>query len=111
MCWYCYWGWARPVADIYDAALAKLGGNESPLHFGPAHIVWGDENFGDASIQWCLDNFASLSRSQSPEDLVVVRWSLEELAKLPSASREIEPDDYDGSDPDLFPPTIETVRR
>jgi len=23
ICWYCHWGWAKPVADIYDEALFK----------------------------------------------------------------------------------------
>jgi hypothetical protein len=48
ICWFCYWGWPKPVADIYLKALAKLDGYDSPLHFGPAHIIWDDENFDRA---------------------------------------------------------------
>lgn len=116
ICWYCYWGWAKPVADIYDQALAKLDGNESPLVWGPGHIVWGDENFEDHSIRWCLEHFDDIYDDRSPDkytpaELAVVRWSLEEIAKLPEDVRDIEPDDYDGSDAANFPPSVLTVRR
>lgn len=45
ICWYCHWGWAKPVADIYEKAVDLLDGDSSPLEFGPAHVVWSDENF------------------------------------------------------------------
>jgi len=45
ICWYCHWGWAEPVVEIYLEALKCLDGNCGPL-LGPiSHIVWADENF------------------------------------------------------------------
>lgn len=109
ICWYCYWGWAKPVADIYDKALALLGGNESPLHYGPAHIVWDDENWD--SVEWCLKHFDEYADDLTEHEKHVVRWSLEELAKIPMNTRCVEPDDYDGEHPENYPPSVETVRR
>ena len=43
MCWWCHWGWPKPIHDIYDKALAALDGDESPLLYGPAHVVWVHE--------------------------------------------------------------------
>ena len=108
ICWYCYWGWAKPVAEIYTAALEALGGDSDPLHFGPAHIVWEDENWDSA--RWCLDNFEKYPGDNSAEELAIVRWSLEELEKLPIEQREIEPEDYDGQHPERYPPTVEVVK-
>ena len=108
ICWYCYWGWAKPVADIYMDALKKLNGHESPLHFGAAHVVWEDENFDCA--EWCLEHFDEYRGNYSDEELNIVRWSLEELVKLPLEVRCAEPEDYDDENPELFPPTVETVR-
>jgi hypothetical protein len=102
ICWYCHWGWAKPVADIYSQALEKLGGYEMALHYGPAHIVWEDENWD--SVTWCLENFDKYKGDKSEEELEVVRWSLEELAKIPLEQREIEPEDYDGENPQNYPP-------
>ena len=79
ICWYCYWGWPKPVKDIYDSALKQLNGNSSPLHFGPAHIVWEDENF--SSAEWCIEHFNDYI-SNNEEDMKIVKWSLEELAKI-----------------------------
>lgn len=110
ICWYCHWGWARPVAEIYKAALEKLDGYSGPLHCGPSHIVWEDENWDSAD--WCLENFEkyAVGCGYSDEELAVVRWSLEELAKLPLEQREIEPDDYDGFHPERYPPAVEVVK-
>jgi len=110
-CWDCYWGWPKAVADIYDKALADLGGNESPLHFGPAHIVWGDENFDSAD--WCLEHFDEHRGMMTAEDAAIVKRSLEELAKIPLEERCVEPDDYDDEHPELFPPPrgVEMVKR
>lgn len=109
ICWYCHWGWAKPVAEIYEEALRRLDGYDSPLHFGPAHIVWEDENFDSA--EWCLENFEKYKGDYAPEELEIVRWSLEELAKLPMSVREIIPDDYDDEHPELYPPKVEVVKR
>ena len=107
ICWYCYWGWAKPVYDIYQQAVEKLGGDNSPLVFGPSHIVWEDENWDQ--VDWCLDHFNEFKNDFSEEDLTVVRWSLEELAKLPLSQRDIEPEDYDGENPDQYPPALGVI--
>jgi hypothetical protein len=104
ICWYCYWGWPKPVADIYKQALAKLDGNELPLQYGPAHVVWEDENFDYA--EWCLEHFYECDYSE--DDLDVVRWSLEELAKIPLNERCPKPEDYDDEHPDVYPPKAGT---
>lgn len=107
ICWYCHWGWPKPVADIYREAINRLEGDWLPLDFGPGHIVWSDENFGGA--EWCLDNFDLYRGDYTDQELDIVRWSLEELAKIPLGTRECVPDDYDGEHPDIFPPKIEMV--
>ena len=106
-CWYCYWGWAKPVAEIYLRALADLGGNEIPLDYGPGHIVWGDENFDSA--EWCLEHFDEYADGLSEHEKRVVRRSLEELVALPMEVRCVEPEDYDGEHPENYPPAVEVV--
>ena len=110
ICWYCYWGWAKPVAEIYLKALKKLNNDSSPLHYGPAHVVWEDENW--YSAEWCLNNFETYKGRFSEEELAIVKWSLEELIKIPLKQREIEPDDYDGLHPENYPPVdgIEVIK-
>ncbi len=100
ICWYCYWGWPEPIADIYKKALRKLNGANDVLHYGPAHIVWEDESFGSA--KWCLENFKKGDLSE--RELDVVRWSLQELIKLPANILNTCPDDYDDEHPELYPP-------
>lgn len=113
-CWYCHWGWAKPVAEIYKKALAKLNGDSSPLSFGPAHVVWADENWDFAES--CLENYDKWVKEYndderfSDDDLKVVRWSLEELVKIPLKDREIEPEDYDGKHPENYPPLVEVEK-
>ena len=107
ICWYCYWGWPKPVSDIYQEALRRLDGDDFPLKFGPSHIVWEDENFDSA--EWCLEHFDEHKGDYGDEVLEVVRWSLDELAKLPLEAREVIPDDYDDEHPEQYPPTIEVV--
>ena len=104
ICWYCHWGWSKPVAEIYQEALRRLDGDDSPLKFSASHIVWEDENFEDDNIAWCLENFEKYKADYSDNDLSVVRWSLEELAKIPEDVRCPEPEDYDDMNPHLFPP-------
>lgn len=108
LCWYCYWGWAKPVADIYLEALKRLDGDDSPLQFGPGHIVWGDENWDH--VDYCLEHFEEGNTDYPKEDLDVVRWSLEELNKIPLEVRECCPEDYDGEHPEMYPPTVEVVK-
>lgn len=107
ICWWCYWGWPKPVAEIYERALKDLNGDWFPLRCGPAHIVWDDENWDSA--QWCLDNFGKYSGDYSIEDLAIVRCSLEELASLPQSDWDVCPPDYDGENPVNYPPTVEMV--
>lgn len=109
-CWHCYWGWPKPIADIYDRYVAIAG--ESAMHYGPAHIVWEDENFARAHVQWCLDHFDDEPRGDhDAQDLAAVRASLEALLALDDAILESEPAEYDGREPAKFPPTTEHVRR
>jgi len=108
ICWYCYWGWPKSVAEIYKQAIDKLGGDSDPLHYGPAHIVWDDENFDSA--EWCLEHFAEYKGDWTDSDLDIVRWSLVELAKLPMNIREIVPGDYDDEHPENYPPDVEVVK-
>lgn len=102
ICWYCHWGWPKPVADIFLEAKAALNGDDYPLMYGPAHIVWADENFDSAS--WCLENFETYRRDMSDAAAAIVRCSLEQLAALPESVRNAEPEDYDDANPDFFPP-------
>ena len=109
-CWYCHWGWAKPVADIYKEACKRLGGATNPLHFGPSHIVWEDENFADSHVQFCLDNFDKLADNLTAHEKEVVYWSLSALLEIPENQRDIWPDDYDGENPENYPPTCEVVK-
>jgi len=102
ICWYCHWGWPKAIRDIYNQALEKLKGNEAPLHFGPAHIVWEDENFDSA--KWCLDNFDKYSQRLTEEEKAIVRWSLEQILTLPENVINSEPEDYDDKHPQNYPP-------
>lgn len=115
-CWYCHWGWAKPVAEIYKEAIVKLNGDDFPLLSGPAHVVWEDENFDHAEC--CLEEFDKkwdecFGEFHDPGDLQkeVARWSLVELTKIPIKQRCVEPEEYTGQDPQLFPPAsgIEVV--
>ncbi len=110
ICWYCHWGWPKAVADIYLKALADLDGCDTPLLYGPAHIVWGDENFDSA--EWCLEHFDDDTGDYTVDEMTIVRQSLLELKKLPEEVIDIEPDDYDGEHPERYPPPsgIEMVK-
>lgn len=107
-CWYCHWGWPKPVHDIYVKYRALLGDDYEALEEGPAHIVWGDENFEDFAIYHCLSLCKNPSRSQhfgySGAVLPLVTASLEELLTIPEEQRCIVPEGYDGVDPSQFPP-------
>lgn len=106
-CWYCHWGWAAPVVEIYNRALKKLDGDSSPLHYGPAHIVWDDENFDCAED--CLRRFDENAGDLSDFEKEVVRVSLQELAALPREEWDVEPEDYDGQHPEKYPPKKPTL--
>ena len=109
ICWYCHHGWPKPIADIYDRFLLIAG--ESAMHFGPAHIVWEDENFDSSG--WCLEHFDEYAGDHLPEALAAVRQSLIELSQLPTDVIDPAPADYDGKHPENFPPPagMEMVKR
>jgi hypothetical protein len=110
ICWYCHWGWPRPVYDIYRRALANLDAipgwdGEYALTSGPAHVVWADENWDSA--EWCLaecDKTGAHWDHFPPAVLEIIRQSLRELRALPEDQREVEPEDYDGEHPERYPP-------
>jgi hypothetical protein len=106
VCWHCYWGWPKIVADIYNAARAKCG--YDVLHFGPSHIVWEDENWDNNNILWCIEETKKekyiTEREFSQEEIDICRWSLEELLKIPFEERNLEPEDYDNEHPENYPP-------
>jgi hypothetical protein len=121
ICWYCHWGWAKPVSDIYDDAVAKLEalGEDADmlLHYGPGHIVWDDENFGRGNVEYCIeqcgDPFAYGDNSPSEEAQAIVKASLTALLEVPDEIRDCWPEAYDGENPSAFPPPpgIEMVKR
>jgi hypothetical protein len=101
VCYWCYWGWPKPIRDIYDDCVNQLG-SDSSLMYGPSHIVWADENWDCA--QWCLDHFDEHKGRCTDEALAVVRESLERLLKVPDEFKS-EPGGFkDEDDPADFPP-------
>ncbi len=113
ICWWCFWGWPVQVRAIYDRAVQDIDAllpsdwrgeprdGEAALHWGPAHVVWEDENFEDPS--WCLENCDSPAFDDWHKGaLEIVRRSLRELAALPAELR-TEPPGYDGEHPESFP--------
>lgn len=115
-CWWCHWGWPRQIHEVYDRALVALGGNRNPIIYGPAHVVWEDENWDLA--QDCLDNFDNWERNYNSslnlnaKELQIVRKSLVELLGVP-AEYKCEPAEYKGINPEKFPPPDhwEMIRR
>lgn len=102
MCWYCYWGWPKPIADVYLRAIADLGGRSAPLLYGPAHIVWADCNFDSA--QWCIDNFDKYAGGLEPQEREVVMRSLRELLEVPNYLKHEPEGDYSLPDDDAAHP-------
>lgn len=103
-CWWCHWGWPKQIRDIYEKALDALDGDSSPLHYGPAHIVWDDENWDSA--QSCLDEFdvpAWYTGNYSDEAMAIVRQSLIDLLAVPDEFKNT-PAGYDDENPEQFPP-------
>jgi len=116
ICWYCHWGWSKPVAEIYQKAVKELDGFDDPLLYGPGHVVWSDENFDLAESclkdidEWNLDHSIETHYEYTKEEMGIVRQSLADLAALPMNQREIVPDDYDGENPQDYPPNCEVVK-
>jgi hypothetical protein len=110
VCWYCHWGWPKQVRDIYDRSVEVAG--YDAMHYGPAHIVWDDENFDSA--QWCIDNFEEWKcewnkGAFTDAELNAVIESLKQLEALPKEIRECEPEGYEGHNPASFPPAANLV--
>lgn len=99
-CWHCHWGWSKAVHDIYRK-YAQIAGEPAML-YGPAHIVWADENFDSA--QWCLDHFDEYRDNHGETELAAVKQSLLDLLQVPPNQRNPCPPDYDGSHPENYPP-------
>jgi hypothetical protein len=112
VCWYCYWGWSKQVADIYDVHDGRIN-----LDWSPAHVVWADENFDDGSIEFCLKECDEWDSRPVPDDgsntehfvSAVARQSLLELKAIPASIRCCEPEGYDGEHPENYPPPIGLV--
>lgn len=102
ICWYCYWGWPQQVVEVYRKWLVELG--YGTLHFGPAHVVWEDENFETGIIQSCIDSAEEHRQDLTDEELNSVIGSLRELLLVPEAIRCCKPKGYNGLRPEDFPP-------
>lgn len=80
--------WPRDVRAIYDDCMARIGAaGESAMHFGPAHIVWEDDNFETEHVQWCLDNFDEYADDLTEAQKQIVRESLRRLLEIPESAR------------------------
>lgn len=114
ICWFCYWGWPKPVREIYDDALQRLDGNADALEFGPAHIVWSDENFDDDCVRWCLNEIANnrMVYELGDREVSIVKHSLERLLLVPPEMRDV-PAGYaeDDDHPELYPPSFAVVAK
>lgn len=121
-CWFCYWGWPKPIMDIYDRAVQEIDDmlpvansennwtdwdgeptcGESAMLYGPAHCVWADENF--CNLDWEIKECGSSKyKDWYPGAMAIVRRSLTELAALPDELK-CPPPNYDDENPWLFPP-------
>ena len=106
ICWYCTWGWSKPVVEIYQRFAPVAGW--AAMHYGAAHIVWDDENFEREHVQSCLDDFDKYKRDYcTPAENDAVRESLIALLALPDDVLAPCPDDYDNENPSAYPPRVE----
>lgn len=112
ICYWCHWGWPKPISDIFKKAEADIDALEGPgngsdrLEYGPSHIVWSDENWEDSHIDHCLEKCGMGEYLEWPLKIIdIVARSLRELKKLPLALR-TTPDAYEDDDdnPQLYPP-------
>jgi hypothetical protein len=76
------------------------------MKYGPAHVVWADENW--ESAQYCLDYYDEWVRTwnhdrYTAKELAVVRESLNRLVAVPDEFK-CEPEGYDDENPKDFPP-------
>lgn len=89
---------------IYRRGVAAVGGDENNMDFGQAHVVWSDENFDTKTIQSCIESPECRSEYVNDEQAAAVVDSLKELLLIPEEIRCCEPDDYDGENPENYPP-------
>lgn len=104
MCWFCTWGWPLAIKEIYLRYRNVVG--VTALHYGPAHIVWDDENFYRESIEFCLKECARREDYDlTMVELDAVKQSLLELRELPDRILCPRPDFDPCEDaPEDFPP-------
>lgn len=69
------------IKSIYLSAVEKLGGDWWILENGFGSHVWGDGNY--PSAEYFLKDFPEAHDSVTAEQLAVIKWSLEELVKIP----------------------------
>lgn len=82
------------------------------MHYGPAHIVWEDENFARHHVGQCLENFDKYRAEDCTDtEHQAVKDSL--LALLELSDEVLEPIDDDNchSDPDAYPPPAGMIMR
>ena len=131
-CWYCYWGWPKAVKEIHDRIekeidekLDKWIVNQNlwrqpyepisgfnALRFGPAHLVWEDENWD--CIDYCIKDCDSERFSKWPIFAInLVKKSLLELKALGKENIKVCPADYDGWNAQDYPPPagVEMVQK
>ena len=101
ICWYCYWGWPKQVADIYD----EYGADG--LDYGPGHAVWADENFETSSINIAIKYCNQGEGDEQDRDALI------KLLYIPEEIRCCCPEEYDNEHPENYPPPpgIEMVKR
>lgn len=112
MCWYCYWGWPKQLADIYECYC-----DACDLDYGIGHICWADCNFETHHVEWCLKetrpaNWKERYGGRADQEWDDQRAALEELLAVPEEIRCPIPDDVDGdpsNDPESFPPPSHLV--
>lgn len=117
ICWWCHWGWPERIVNIRRQAEREIdalpdeqrGQSPFPVEYGPAHVVWADENFDDGCIISCIKDCDApppyLSDVSSAE-LAIVKKSLELLLQVPAEIRQ-PPPGYDGEHPEDYPPPAE----
>jgi hypothetical protein len=80
-----FYNYPKEISEIFFKAKEMMAGEDWPLLFGPAHIVWEDGNMMDEDIDFCLEyDTGDLNFNQ----VQAVHWSLHELKKIPIKIRQ-----------------------
>jgi hypothetical protein len=109
ICYWCHWGWPKPIRDIYDRADKALNGNADVILNTLARTVWENENFDDFNVRRCIYEIEMGipgSDGYRREDQALVVETLRELLLVPGEMRQ-PPEDFeesDGEHPENFPP-------